>query len=142
MIPIFKCKLIVEKHGIKKNSKRILKNFKTGQRFIGSSSSAQKQESILTHKLHIERLKQRLDTINHDIHIKYVFYYPKSVYFTKKGVRSKNLADLSNLIETPSDALIKAKIIQDDNLIVSLDGTRRDFIEDNNYWLEIEIFKA
>ena len=136
---LFKCKIIVPKHGIKKNGKMIRKNWRTGQRFIGSNPKAQALENQLTQKFLIEKLKQRVETITTDINAKFTFYFPKSVYFTKKGHRNKNLPDLSNLIETPQDALQEARILFDDNLICSLDGSSRQPIDDNNYWLEVEL---
>jgi Holliday junction resolvase RusA-like endonuclease len=134
---LFKCKILVPKHGIKKNNKQLFKNKKTGKMFIASSNSAKQAENILTDKLNIQRLKNRLDTITCEINAQYVFYFPNSVYFTKKGEKSKRLPDLSNLFETVSDALQKAKVIENDILIESFNGSHREPINDNNHWLEI-----
>ncbi len=136
---IFHCLIQVPRHGIKKNSKRIFKNFKTGKPFITSSQDAKASELILTRKLTIEKIKNKIDTITQDINVAYTFFYPETVYYTKQGIRSKKVGDLSNLIETPSDALQKAKIIENDSIICSLDGSKRMPIKDNNHWLEIKI---
>ena len=40
-------------------------------------------------------------------------------------MRDKKRYDLSNLIQGPEDALVKAQILKDDSLIASLDGSRK-----------------
>jgi Holliday junction resolvase RusA-like endonuclease len=40
-------------------------------------------------------------------------------------MKDKAKYDLSNLIQGPEDALVKAKILKDDSLIASLDGSRK-----------------
>lgn len=40
-------------------------------------------------------------------------------------MKDKKKYDLSNLIQGPEDALVKAGILQDDSLIMSLDGSRK-----------------
>lgn len=139
MSVLFKCKIQVPKHGIKKNSKMILRNKRTRKPFIASNYQAKALENILINKLRIEKLKQKIDTITIDVNAKFTFYFPESVYFTKKGQRSKNLADISNLYEIVQDALQESGIIFDDNQICSHDGSRRQPIDDNNHWLEVEL---
>ncbi len=139
---LFYAKFPTPFHGIKKNSKEIGYNRATGKRFIRSNDRAKFVENWLIQKLTVEKLKQRLDTIEHDISAKFTFYFPESVYYTKKNVRSQKVPDLSNLFESIQDALQKAKVITNDSMIVSLDGSRREPINDNTTWLEIELTKA
>jgi Holliday junction resolvase RusA-like endonuclease len=89
-------------------------------------------------KLAIEKLKQRIDDpIDCDIHAQFTFYFPESVYYTKKGDRSAKLPDLSNLYELPQDVMQDMGIIKNDTLICSHDGSRREAVEGSNYYLEI-----
>ena len=138
---LFSCKIQVPKHGIKKNSKEIRMNFKTKQRFIGSNNRVLNTQKYLLTKLQIEKLKKRLDCISCDINIAMIFYFPKTVFYTKKNDRSKLIADLSNLYQLVEDCLQKIKIIENDSLICSHDGSARKPIDDNNHWLEIIISK-
>lgn len=134
---LFHAKFKVNRHGILKNSKEIKKNFKTGKSFIGKSDRASDAEKWLLMKLNIEKIKQRVETITCDVKASFIFYYPKTVYFTKKGLRSEKLGDLSNLICLPEDCLQRAGIIANDNLICSLDGSKREPIDSTEYYLEI-----
>lgn len=139
---LFKAKFPVPGHGIKKNNKQIAMNRRTGQRFIRTNDKAKFLEEWLIKKLIAEKLKQRLDTITTPINAKFIFYFPKTQYFTKKNERSKKLPDLSNLYETIQDALQKANVIENDTLIDSHDGSRREPIDDVTAWLEIEITES
>lgn len=138
---VFKSRFKSQKHGSKKNRKKIFKNFKTGRLFIGSEAKTKELESILIDKLRIEKLKNRLDTITFDVNAKIIFYFPASVYFTKKGHRSNKVADQSNLYQSVEDALQKAKVIHNDSQICGHDGSRRKPCEGTDYWLEIELTK-
>ena len=137
---LFKCKVQVPRHSSKKNEKE--PRSAGGRIFIGKSDRAVMSEKWLTQKLTIEKLKQRVETIECDINAKFTFYFPKTIYFTKKGERSKKLGDLSNLLELPQDVMQKLKIIENDTQICSHDGSRRVPSEDGGYWLEIELTKA
>ena len=139
---LFHCKFPVPYHGIKKNNKQIAYNRATGRSFIRSSDKALFLQNWLTQKLTVEKLKQRIDTITQDVNIKFIFHIPESVYYTKQGVRSKKVADISNLYELPQDVLQKTKIIENDSQVESHDGSRRKPIKDNTAWLEIEITKS
>lgn len=91
--------------------------------------------------LRIEKLKSRIDEpIACDVRAVFKFYFPASVYFNKKGARSKTLPDLSNLYQLPEDVLQKVGIILNDTQVESHDGSRRLPIEGSEYWLEIELF--
>lgn len=140
---LFKCLIKVNRHGIKKNSKQIFVNKKTGSRFIASSNNSKVSECWLMARLHIEKIKQKIDQpIDCDLNATFKFYFPKSVYFTKKGPRSKTLSDLSNLYELPQDCLQKSGIILNDTLICSHDGSRRLPIDGPDYYLEIILSKS
>jgi len=136
---LFQAKFPVPIHAIKKNSKQIAVNKATGRRFIISSTKARFYEQWLNQKLITEKLKQRIDTITSKVQVSLKFYFPKSKYYTKKGEQNKKLADLSNLYQAVEDALQKAQILHDDNLIESHDGSRRLAIDDTSHWLEIII---
>lgn len=139
-MPVFKCLIEVSSHGILKNSKQILRKF-SGQRFIGTSSRAKHAQNYLNALLLREKLKARIDTIDFDVNVKFVFHYPKSVYFTKSGKRSNKVGDLSNLYELPQDCLQKVGILSSDSLIASHDGSHRAPVDGVKYMLEIEITK-
>jgi Holliday junction resolvase RusA-like endonuclease len=139
---VFSCFIPVGRHSSKKNEKKPMMNRGTGRFFVGKAAKAKISEDWLMNKLQIERLKQRVDLIDFDINVKFTFYFPKTVFFTKTGERSKRLPDLSNLYELPADVLQKVRIISNDTLIVSHDGSRREPIEGNQYFLRIELTKA
>lgn len=136
---LFNCKLLVTKFSIKKNSKQIFRNPRTGRPFITASTASKSIDLDLVQKLIKERLKQRLDTISTTVEVSFKFYFPKSIYFTKKCTISNRVGDLSNLIEGPQDCLEDALILENDRLICSYDGSRRLVSPDNNYYLEIAI---
>lgn len=134
---IFKVSFPVPKHGILKNGKLIRFNRKTNKSFIGKNDSVIYLERFLVSSLVRTKEVHELNTIESDISVCFKFYFPKEVYFTKKGLRSRKLPDLSNLYELPQDCMIKAGIILDDTLICSHDGSRRLVSPDENYYLEI-----
>jgi len=138
---LFDCTIQVSRHSSKKNEKIARRNAKTNKLFIGKSSKALHCEQWLLHKLMIERLKQRIDKIECDINAEFVFYFPKSVYYTKEGVRSRKLPDLSNLYELPQDCLQQTLIILNDTQIVSHNGSRRESSEASFYSLRIILSK-
>lgn len=128
-------------HGIKKNSKKIAFNRATGNRFITSSDRAKQAQNHLTSALQYEKKSKWLDTITCDVNARFTFYFPEAFYFTKKGERSKKLADLSNLYELPQDVMQDVGIIENDSLIESHDGSSRKPIKGHKFWLEIELSK-
>lgn len=136
---MFKCKVLVSRHSSKKNEKRAI--FDHGRTFLTKSKKAKVSENFLKQRLIIEKLKQRLETITCDLNAKYTFYFPETIYFTKKGERSKKLPDISNLFELPSDVMQSINIIHNDTQICSFDGSRRLPSDDGKYWLEIELTK-
>ena len=137
---LFKCSIPVDHHISKKNSMRIW------QGRVGKSPELQIAEDVLLNKLHLERLKQRLDhTITCDIAVKFTFVFKD--YLTKKKSkkdvprRSRKVCDLSNLFQMPEDCLTKAGIIGDDSQICSYDGSRRIPGLQNRLDIEITEFK-
>lgn len=150
---LFKCMIKVPRHASSKNEKEIYKR-KNGQIFIGKDDKTIICQDVIRKHLFFERIKQRLDKpILCDINAKFTFHFPETVYFTKRGPRSQNLPDLSNLYELPQDCLQynfckfkkghpmfeELKIIGNDSQICSHDGSRRVPIKGTEYFLEIEI---
>lgn len=139
---LFQCFIPVNRHSSKKNEKEPRYNPRTGKSFIGTSHKAKVAADLMITRLRIHKLKQRIDEpINCDINAKFIFYYPKTVYYTKKGVRSRNIGDLSNIYQLPEDILTKVGIIDDDTLICSHDGSERRPIDGVDYFLEIVLTK-
>lgn len=139
---LFECLIKTKRHGILKNFKQILTSKKTGRPFIAKSHEAMEQEKWMLMKLNIEKIKQRIDMITCDVNAKFIFYFPATIFFTKKGVRSQKLGDLDNLCALPLDCLQKSGILESDNLVCSLDGCRRlPMTESNEYYLKIELSK-
>jgi Holliday junction resolvase RusA-like endonuclease len=139
---LFSCKFKTIKHGILKNNKQIFLNKKTGARFITSSQNSKTSEQWLLSKLQLEKLKNKIDEpINCDINAQYTFYFPESIYYTKKGQRSLKLPDLDNLFGLVNDCLQKAEVISNDTIIGGFDGSRRKPIKGSEYFLEIILSK-
>lgn len=138
---LFHCKIAVSKFGILKNSKQIFINRHTNRPFISKSDRAKALEKELTEKFIYQKLKQKVDTIECDVVASMVFHYPKTVYYTKKGVRNSKLGDIDNLLGTPFDCLQKAKVLANDNLITGLSDIRRLPIDSTQYFLEIILIK-
>jgi len=93
----------------KKNSKRILKNFKTGKNFISSSEN----HNVWHKETFYELLKQRKGlretyTFTHLIEINYMF-------------GDKRRRDLTNMTDSIMDILVDTKILEDDNVFVCPD---------------------
>ena len=136
--PLFYAKLWVKKHGIKKNSKRILYNRGTGRPFITSNQDAKSAENEMVFTL--TRMRSEIEkTIDEDIEIEFIFTFKD--YYTKKGERRKTIPDLSNLYELPQDALQKSGIINNDTQICSHDGSRRKPGKENTLEITIKRFQ-
>lgn len=136
---LFSCSFEVPNHAIKKNSKEIRKNFRTGRFFIGSNSRVIDAGDYLVAKL--VSLNKRVG-IDFDVNVKMIFYYPKAIYYAKAGHRSARVGDLSNLYQIVEDSLQKAGIIKNDSFICSHDGSCRIPIDGDKFRLELEIKKA
>lgn len=138
---LFYCLIEVPFHGSKKNSKQIRFNKKTRRSFVTSNDRVINVQNYLILKLRQEK-HQLKETIGCSVNVRFTFYIPESKYFTKKGIRSKNIPDQSNLYELPQDVMQSVGIIQDDGLIESHDGSRRAPIKGDKHLLEIEITKV
>lgn len=136
MEELFKVTLNLDRHSSKKNEKVARRRGKS--LFIGKSEKALSAEIKMMKQLVLARQKLK-ETIKEDISAKFTFIFPKSVYFTKQGERSKKLPDLSNLYELPQDCLQKSQIIENDTQICSHDGSRR--VAGDSYQLVIILYK-
>ena len=94
----------------KKNSQRILRNKKTGRRFIAPSEKYEQYEAqaglFIRHKG---------ININRPVNVKCLFYM---------GTRRK--PDLNNLLEAVTDMLVTYNVLADDNanIVAAHDGSR------------------
>ena len=139
-VPFFKCLVKVPRHSSKKNEKQPAKR---GRRsFIMKTAAARHVEGVLCSELRKQRFINRaFEPVTGDVWAQFTFFFPKSVYFTKKGQRSKKIPDLSNLYLLPEDCLQKVGIIEDDTQVESHDGSRRAPIDGDQYWLEIKLYR-
>ena len=113
---IFTCKIPVDKHHIKKNSREIHINRATGKRFIGKSKELAMGEAYLTQRLYQEGLKMGIRSpIQDSIIANFLFYFREEDFRFKNGKEKRR--DLSNLYQLPEDCLVAAGIIEDDSLI-------------------------
>lgn len=106
---------------VKKNNRPIHHNKRTGTRFLGKSKDLVSAEVDALWQIK----SQSLDIIEplpitYKIHIRFLFYR-----------NNKSLADLSNLYEFPQDILQSARIIKNDHLIESHDGSRKLYDKEN-----------
>jgi hypothetical protein len=141
---IFRCIIPVEEHVVKKNGRNIYVNRKTGQLFPGKSSRLVKAENHLIKELRDAWWRHGPEDktpINYSINVMMLFYFNEKEFYTKKGIMSKHIADISNLYQLPEDTMQKAKIIENDHYIAGHDGSRRLPTLDQSY-LEIIITKA
>lgn len=121
---LFEAEISVDGHGSKKNSKNLFVNRRTGRTFITSSNKAKVAEASMVAELGRRRIEYTWLPIRDPVIAKFTFIYPKDEFYTKKGQRSKNLPDISNLYELPQDALQSAGILENDRLIRGHDGSR------------------
>ena len=122
---LFQCKIKVDKHVSKKNSRKIMRNAKGGY-FIGKSDELIAYEAHLSIKLRQAANRASIfGPIEGPLWVIFHFIFSEDKFFTKQGVVKKTLPDLSNLYELPQDCLEKAKVIYNDNQIWSHDLSRR-----------------
>lgn len=123
-------KFIIDgKPHIKKNSRVIMRNFRTGKPFLGKSTKLRNAEKFTTLSIRSQKNQQKLKKIDFEIIVKFSFYLP-----------TKRLPDLSNLYQLYEDCLEKAGVIENDKLIAGHDGSRR-YLDRERPRIEIEIFK-
>jgi Holliday junction resolvase RusA-like endonuclease len=131
---LFTAKIKVPFHATKKNKYRI------GNRRMFKDSRTLWYEEIVLLELRARALRVRLnEPLTGYLWAMFSYYFPRDVYFTKKGQMSGRLPDLSNLHEGIQDCLQKAKIIANDRLICSHDGSRR--LVGEEYLLEVTLFR-
>ena len=102
----------------KKNHQQILKNKVTGKYFVAPSKQYQDYEEAALWLIP----KFRQLPINYPVNVKCLFYMP-----------TKAKCDLTNLLESIDDVMVKAGVLADDNytIIESHDGSRVLYDKDN-----------
>jgi len=125
---IFYCNLYIPEHISSKNNRPIFRSR------LGKSKKLRDAESYLTHAF---ASAQTAPTIDFLVQATIIFHSTK--YFTRKGVKSLKCGDLVNLLQLPLDCLEHANVIQNDSLVVSLDGSRIVPSEQNR--LEISLYR-
>ena len=102
----------------KKNHQQILKNKYTGKYFVAPSKQYQDYEEAALWLIP----KFRQLPINYPVNVKCLFYMP-----------TKAKCDLTNLLESIDDVMVKAGVLADDNytIIASHDGSRVLYDKDN-----------
>jgi Holliday junction resolvase RusA-like endonuclease len=138
---VFRAKIDVIKHGVKKNSRSIMYNSRTKKPFLGKSKDLINLQNHLINGLVIWKETDRNNIerypITFKVHAKMTFFFDN--YFTKKGMPNKKIPDLSNLYQLVEDCLESAGVIEDDRLIESHDGSRRMSGPKNH--VEIELIR-
>jgi len=127
---LFHCYIKVPRHVVKKNSRDIRVDRRTGRMWPGKSNELLFAERRLVSAFRTKVLRDpHFKTITTPVWVVYLFYFPKDEFIVKKGPRkgriSGRLPDLSNLFEIVSDSLEDAGIIENDRLISSFDLSRR-----------------
>lgn len=121
---LFRAFVEVDKHVTKKNSKNAYYNKATGRAWVTRSNDAIKAQNYLEAQLASQRNRQlQGQTITGEIQVTLIFKFKD--FYTAKMRRNRKIPDLDNLLCLPLDALVKAKIIEDDCDVMSLDGSRR-----------------
>jgi Holliday junction resolvase RusA-like endonuclease len=138
---LFYAEFIVPNHSSKKNGKQISFNKKTGRNFIRSNDKVLNAQSVILNKLNKLKADTSFKTITDDVIAEFVFWFPENVFYTKKGLRSKTLNDLSNLYEQAQDCLQRAGIIENDTQIVNHGNSHRRPTKGDQFWLEIKLIK-
>ena len=93
----------------KKNHQRILKAG-NGKRFVAPSQQYKDYEETA-----LWYIPRNIETINYPVNVKCLFYMP-----------TKRRCDLTNLLESIDDVMVKGGLLEDDNynIIASHDGSR------------------
>lgn len=104
---------------IKKNSRDIVRNKKTGRMYPIKSSNLEGMEEDALYQLR-QQIFRGFTKYTHQIHVKFLFYR-----------KTRHVVDLSNLYEFPQDVLQSAGIIENDALIESHDGSRKYYDPEN-----------
>lgn len=98
----------------KKNSQRIMVNRRSGKRFVGQSAQhdAWAESAILQLRLGMNRYRGK------------TFHDGQRWNMAALVYREKDTGDLLNYLAAVSDALEGAGVVENDRLIISLDGSR------------------
>ena len=97
----------------KKNSPRILRNKKTGKSFVAPSAASKRwQRDAAIEMLRTRRRAGWTKAYDVPINLKALIY------------RDRDVGDLDNYIAAICDALEKASIVTNDNLVLAHDGSR------------------
>ena len=135
---LFHCKIPVERHISKKNSRPIHK--RGGKAVLGKSEDLRKQEQYLRWAFNGSAEKQEIkDSIECEIQAIYHFHFGPEIS------RQYHLSDLSNLFEIVSDCLQENPrrnlrgVIKNDKQIKSYDGSRK--FKNNNSFLEVFLIR-
>lgn len=137
---LFDFSIKLSNHSIKKNGKTIRwRGFgKAARPYICSTTEQINAERTLMLALRLQANNIGFDIIKTPVRAMFLFYFPRDRFFTQKGEISRNLPDLSNLVQGPEDALEGSGIIENDTLIHSLDGSRR--LPGDCYELRIQLY--
>jgi Holliday junction resolvase RusA-like endonuclease len=127
---LFQCCIDVKSHAIKKNSRSIHANPRTGRRWIGKSAGLRNAETYLTMAIRQKALRDGPpQPITTPVWVIFHFYFHDFYVQAKRSGEPKRmsltLGDLSNLYQLPEDCLVRAGVIKNDALIVSHDLSRK-----------------
>jgi Holliday junction resolvase RusA-like endonuclease len=121
--------LITGNPAIKKNSRTIAYNRRTGRMYPVKSANLEAAENLACWELQEQWKRPAITT---PVSVKFLFY---------RG--DKRRVDLSNLYEFAQDALQAAGILADDFLIESHDGSRRLYDKENpRTEITIDLYKT
>ena len=104
---------------IKKNSRDIVRNARTGRMYPIKSKGLEGAEEDALYQLG-QQIFKGFSQYMHPIRVKFLFYR-----------KDRRKVDLSNLYEFPQDVLQSAGIIENDALIESHDGSRKYYDPEN-----------
>lgn len=105
---------------VKKNSRTVVRNRRTGRMFPIKSSKLQGAETNAYADLMEQKRRSMALPISTPVNVCFIFYRA-----------TRHRVDLSNLYELPQDALQKAGILENDSLIESHDGSRKRYDPEN-----------
>ena len=140
--PLFKAKFQIPYHIVKKNN-RPIHGGKYGPPRVGKSSRLKLAEQFMY--INIKKFNKLSEPISVPIHAVFKFYFNN--YFVKPKSKkdpprmSLTLGDLSGLYELPQDIMQEAKILSNDALICSHDGSRKLPSPDHNNYIEITLYE-
>lgn len=107
---LFSCNFKLRRHEVKKNRRKIMRNFRTGKSFIGKSEDLHAAEANYISEFIKAKYKYKLEAITCDVWMIAIFEFKESDLMTKKGVRKKTSPNLSNLYQIVEDCMQTPKI--------------------------------